>query len=406
MTATTFPTALDSFPNVEDTHMDFPRITSAIAALEALVGIGAKVGAAITATGPLVIGGGRIRHIGSLSGNIVLTPGTTGATAGDRILLVRTGTTAHTVTIGALAVMAAGEACIVEIEYTGSAWVLSHMYPQGTGATLTGAEKLTNKQIVTRQGATITATGEVNVADGTQFRVVPAGATVITLGTTGVAEGDRMIFTKDGTEAFATDVGGKFTIASGLSGRVEVEYLGGAWELVSAIVKPVTASVGPVAFVAPVAGATVTLTGDVTRSGAHALTLTTTNATNVTLPTTGTLATQAGAETLSNKRLQRKQGTITWAGDVDSVAVTDGAEFDVPATGGVAKTLTLDSTGAVVGDTIIVQATATANADGVTIKDDAGAPATLLVMTGGKKAGGVFRFNGTRFALLSSYVES
>lgn len=50
-------------------------------------------------------------------------------------------------------------------------------------------------------------------------------------------------------------------------------------------------------------GNTFTLTGDFIRSGAHSLTLTTTGATNVTLPTTGTLATLAGTESLSNKTL-------------------------------------------------------------------------------------------------------
>jgi hypothetical protein len=50
-------------------------------------------------------------------------------------------------------------------------------------------------------------------------------------------------------------------------------------------------------------GKTITLGGNFTTSGAHTTTLTTSGNTNVTLPTTGTLATIAGAETLTNKTL-------------------------------------------------------------------------------------------------------
>ncbi|MFA5401442.1 MAG: hypothetical protein WC359_13415 [Dehalococcoidia bacterium] len=48
-------------------------------------------------------------------------------------------------------------------------------------------------------------------------------------------------------------------------------------------------------------GKTITLGHNLITAGAYALTLTQTNTTNVTLPTTGTLATLAGAEALSNK---------------------------------------------------------------------------------------------------------
>ena len=55
---------------------------------------------------------------------------------------------------------------------------------------------------------------------------------------------------------------------------------------------------------------TLTLTGNLAMSGAYNLTLTQTAATNVTLPTTGTLATLAGSESLTNKTLDNTN-TVT-----------------------------------------------------------------------------------------------
>jgi hypothetical protein len=64
---------------------------------------------------------------------------------------------------------------------------------------------------------------------------------------------------------------------------------------------------------------TLTLGGSVTHSGAFTQTFVATAATNVTLPTTGTLATLAGSETFTNKTLSTGS---TWQGNV--IAVTYG----------------------------------------------------------------------------------
>lgn len=61
---------------------------------------------------------------------------------------------------------------------------------------------------------------------------------------------------------------------------------------------------------------TITLGGNLTTAGAFTLTLTLTANTNVTLPTTGTLATIAGAETLTNKTLGAT--TLPGSGSIDS----------------------------------------------------------------------------------------
>jgi len=61
--------------------------------------------------------------------------------------------------------------------------------------------------------------------------------------------------------------------------------------------------------------------GSLTLAGADALTLTTSGDSNVTLPTTGTLATLAGAETLTNKRVTQR--VITTANDASAVIDVD-----------------------------------------------------------------------------------
>lgn len=68
----------------------------------------------------------------------------------------------------------------------------------------------------------------------------------------------------------------------------------------------------------------VTFAGAVTTSGAYSLTVTLTNTTTVTFPTTGTLATLAGAESLTNKKLGSltTNGLVTTSSGDGTLSVT------------------------------------------------------------------------------------
>lgn len=67
-------------------------------------------------------------------------------------------------------------------------------------------------------------------------------------------------------------------------------------------------------------GGSVVTAGAFTTSGANPLTLTTTGSTNVTLPTAGTLATLAGAETLTNKTMS---GTLNTFSNIGNSSLTN-----------------------------------------------------------------------------------
>lgn len=68
-------------------------------------------------------------------------------------------------------------------------------------------------------------------------------------------------------------------------------------------------------------GKTITLGGDFATSGAFASTFTLTNTTNVTLPTTGTLSTIAGTETFTNKRITKREVSVS-----DATSITPNAD--------------------------------------------------------------------------------
>jgi hypothetical protein len=100
-------------------------------------------------------------------------------------------------------------------------------------------------------------------------------------------------------------------------------------------------SINKVAFTAPATAATLTIADGATlaTSGAYSLTLTATAATNVTFPTTGTLATLAGSEAFTNKTLTNP--TVTNYVETLQAVGTVGASSTLALTNGTVLTATL-----------------------------------------------------------------
>ena len=165
----------------------------------------------------------------------------------------------------------------------------------GTGAaTLTGYIKGTGTTAMTASASIPVADvlGAAPLASPT-FTGIPAAPTA-TAGTNTTQLATTAFVTSAVSTANATNANG-------------TSFSGGTTGLT-----PATASTGAVTLAGTLVGAnggtgvnnsgkTITLGGDLTTSGAFATTLVATATTNINLPTSGTLATLAGSETLSNK---------------------------------------------------------------------------------------------------------
>lgn len=115
-------------------------------------------------------------------------------------------------------------------------------------------------------------------------------------------------------------------------------------------------------------GKTITLGGNLTTSGAFATTLTVTAATNVTLPTTGTLATLTGTESLSNKTITASSFSGTTVAASGLVTLTNTTDASAIGTAAVVLSGGLSVAKAIyVGTNITGAGAATSTLDGFNI---------------------------------------
>lgn len=143
-------------------------------------------------------------------------------------------------------------------------------------------------------------------------------------------------------------------------------------------------SINKVAFTAPATAATLTIADGATlaTSGAYSLTLTATAATNVTFPTTGTLATLAGSEAFTNKTLTNP--TVTNYVETLQAVGTVGASSTLALTNGTVLTATLTAS----TPCTFTMPTATSGKSFILILTQAATGMTTATFTGVKWPGG------------------
>jgi hypothetical protein len=187
------------------------------------------------------------------------------------------------------------------------------------------------------------STGSIFTAGGVGIAkalYVGTNATVVgTLGVTGAATfSTNPVFSAlTASSAVATDASKNLVSVTNTGTGNNV--LATSPTLVTPVLGVATAtSINKVALTAPATAATLTIADGATlaTSGAYSLTLTATAATNVTLPTTGTLATLGGSETFTNKTLTSPTLTTpistTTLGVGNATPSASGAGITFPAT--------------------------------------------------------------------------
>jgi hypothetical protein len=198
--------------------------------------------------------------------------------AGGDFVFVTHGTNyANTGWVMSEAVTVVGTDPVLFIQFSGAGTFLA-----GNGLDLTGNTFSVN----------VAATGGIEISsDALQLKSTVAGdGLTLTSGVLAVVgTADRITASADSIDIASTYVGQSSITTLGTIGT-------GTWQ--GTVVGSTYGGTG-----VNNGSSTITLGGNLVTSGANSLTLTTTGTTNVTLPTTGTLATLAGAETLSSKTI-------------------------------------------------------------------------------------------------------